>query len=63
MAIGPAVFDRDILAVGVANFLQSCAERALKGRVRLVFPDIEESGHGLGRLLRARRQRIKCRST
>src|SRR5271167_2556886 len=62
MAIGPAVFDGDVLALGVASFLQSCAECGLKERARIALSNVKESDHRLGRLLRARRQRTKCRS-
>src|SRR5689334_19235418 len=62
MTLGPAILNSDILAVGVTSFLQSCTERDLKERARIAPTKVKETDHRLGRLLRARRQRTKCRS-
>jgi hypothetical protein len=62
MTLSPAVFDGNVLAVNVAGFRQSFAKSGLDVRVRIQCSDIEETDHRLGRLLRACRQRTKCRS-
>ena len=57
LILGPAVFDRHVLALDIAGLLQALAKSAqtVRGRVRRC--GVEEPDHRHRRLLRARRER------
>src|SRR5262249_21219121 len=54
------VLHRYVLALHVAGFIEALAERGGKGRIRC--SGIGESDHRHRRLLRARRERPRCRA-
>jgi hypothetical protein len=56
LPVRPAVFDRDVLGLDIAGFLQALTERGRHGRVPVRRTAIEEPDHRHG-LLRPRRQR------
>jgi hypothetical protein len=61
LTLRPAIFDRDVLALDIANFAQAAAERSYElresGRRRIG----EVANHRHRRLLRARRERPRRR--
>jgi hypothetical protein len=54
LPLRPAVFDRDVLALDITDFLEALAERGYYVRVRLGRRAAQESNHRHRRLLRAR---------
>src|SRR6476646_5007098 len=63
LSLRPAEFDRHILALDIASFVQTLTERR-DNRCRLARgPAAEEPDHWHRRLLRTRRKRPCCRST
>ena len=61
LTLGPAVFDRHVLALDIAGFLQALAECAQTVRDRVRRFAVEEPDHRHRRLLRARRERPRGR--
>jgi hypothetical protein len=61
LTLGPAVFDRYVLALDEARLLQALAECPQLVRVRLRRSGVEEPDHRHRRLLRARRKRPRYR--
>src|SRR5262249_20517198 len=61
LARQPMVLHRHVLALDVAGFVEALAEPGNKGRVRQ--SGIDEADHRHRRLLRARRERPRNRST
>ena len=62
LILGPAVEDRCIVALDVAGLLQALAKSAQTLRQRIGRPQVEEPDHRHRRLLRARRNRHRCRA-
>src|SRR5262249_29452014 len=60
--LGPAVFDRDVLVLDVADFLHALAELAHTVRQPVRRPAVEKLDHRHRRLLRARRKRPRRRT-
>ena len=62
LALGPAIFDRDVAALDVAGFAQALAERGQVRRSRTLSAiAAEKPDHRHRRLLRARRERPRGR--
>ena len=61
LILGPAVFDRHVLALDKARFLQALAKSAQTVRERVRRCGVEEPDHRHRRLLRARRERPRRR--
>jgi hypothetical protein len=61
LILGPAVFDRDVLAFDIACFLEALAKPPHEVRDSISRSGIEKPNHRHRRLLRARRQRPKQR--
>src|SRR5262249_39586762 len=57
LTLRPTIFDGYIVALNIADFLQSFSERRREVRTRLRRPLVEKSDHGHRRLLRARGER------
>jgi hypothetical protein len=57
MIIRPAIFDRDILALDIAGFIQALTERGREGHIARSCRAVEKPDHRHRRLLRARRER------
>jgi hypothetical protein len=63
LVVGPAVFDRYILALDEARILEALTECAHTIRKAVGRCEVEKSHHRHRRLLRARRQRpCRCRA-
>src|SRR5262249_8840324 len=61
LALGPAVFDRDILALDIVGFLQALAKCTQSVHIHISRCTLEEADHRHRRLLRARRERPRDR--
>src|SRR5262245_48606463 len=61
MIIRPAIFDRDILALDIAGFIQALTERGREGHIARSCRAVEKPDHRHRRLLRARRERPRRR--
>ena len=61
LILGPAVFDRHVLALDIAGVLQALAKCAQTVRERVRRCGVEEPDHRHRRLLRARRERPRSR--
>jgi hypothetical protein len=61
LAVGPAEFDRNILAVNVARFVQRSAEHSHQPGIRSKRPTTQETDHRHRRLLRVRSKRPRGR--
>src|SRR5215467_6873053 len=61
MIIRPAIFDRDILALDIAGFIQALTERGREGHIARSCRAVEKPDHRHRRLLRPRRQRPRHR--
>src|SRR5262245_64558387 len=61
MIIRPAIFDRDILALDIAGFIQALTERGREGHIARSCRAVEKPDHRHRRLLRARRERPRGR--
>src|SRR5262245_46706042 len=57
MIIRPAIFDRDILALDIAGFIQALTERGREGHIARSCRAVEKPDHRNRRLLPARRER------
>src|SRR5262249_26255432 len=62
LVIFPAVFARGVLALDIASLFQTPTERGQEMWVRAGDSGIEESDYRHRRLLRARRERPRCRA-
>src|SRR5262249_5817480 len=62
LVLGPPVFDRHVFALDIAGIFESLAECAQTVRVVVRRCGIEPPDHRHCRLLRARRQRPRCRA-
>ena len=62
LPLRPAIFDRHVLALDIAGFLQALTERGHHGRVPARRCAVEEPDHRHRRLLRPRRQRPRRRA-
>src|SRR5262249_25688703 len=62
LALRPAIFDCDVLALHEAGLFQALAERGYSVRKRARRRCIEEPDHRHRRLLRARRERPRSRA-
>ena len=62
LTLGPAVFDRHVLALDIAGFLQALAKCAQAVRERVRRCAVEKPDHRHRRLLRARRERPRRRA-
>src|SRR5262249_36688753 len=60
--IQPMVFDRHVLALGVAGFVEAFTERRDNARGGIGRPLVDEADHRHRWLLRARRERPCCRA-
>ena len=60
LILGPAVFDRHVLALDIAGVLQALAKSAQTVRERVRRCGVEEPDHRHRRLLRARRERPRA---
>jgi hypothetical protein len=54
IVLGPAIFDRNVLALNITGFLQALTERGHLGRKAVGRCDVEEPDHRHRRLLRKR---------
>src|SRR5262249_57364822 len=63
LALGPAVFDRHVLALDEARVFQALAERPQSFRDRIGRSGVQIPYHRHRRLLRAGRERPRCRRT
>ena len=61
LALHPVVLDGHVLALDVAGFAEAHAERRGVARRVLGRPAVDEANHRHRRLLRARRERPRCR--
>src|SRR5262245_50518345 len=61
MIIRPAIFDRDILALDIAGFIQALTERGREGHIARSCRAVEKPDHRYRWLLRARRDRPRSR--
>jgi len=61
LMLRPAIFDHDVLALDVTGLIQSFPERSYQMWSLRKGPDAEKSDHRHRRLLRARRDRPRCR--
>src|ERR1700730_1160198 len=62
LVLREAIFDRHVLALGIARFFQALMERGKKVWVIVARPGVEEPNHRHGPLLRARRERPRSRA-
>jgi hypothetical protein len=61
LALGPAVLNRDVLALDIAGFAQPLAKCRQEEPISPWRCAIKEADHGFCRLLRARSERPRCR--
>jgi hypothetical protein len=63
LAFCPAIFDGDVLAHDVTGISQTLAERGHVVRIGVGRPAVEKTDDRYRRVLRARRERLRCHCT